>query len=559
MIGGLNPNRLQVRDVQSLLGVTVERARAVVAGAPYYSMAELAQSSGLPPSTLDQLFWLPPLVFRDKADGRRVAFTAIPDRYVVSGDAKPNDARSVTDAGFVTRRVARGPVALRVVGPGVPGRPPLPHVLKAQLPGRIHPVLMDRDGHERIVVPGHVDIWFHRSIPPTRCREVLGGLGVEVLDHRARVGYYRTRLSRPADGGDTLRAVLNTIERANTHNEVRFAESEEIGFEDFAPDDAGATATATTSDGSATFWSDEAISLPVAHKYATGAGVTVIIIDSFERAELEMLSAALPDWVPSDAQSDFALDEPQEPTDRAYCGAHGARVASIVRRVAPRATILPMRISGHSGAASPGYGLRAAAMIAALDTIPRGTRIVMNLSWRTAGEHIGVREALVEASWRNVVVTASAGNYAADESQHADDPQYPSGHAWRGPRLTNLLSVAAVGPGDERAPYSHFGTSSVTISAPGGVHGGHGYGVYTACAPGEYAYVHGTSFAAPYVAGVAALVLQTAPAMSAAKVATLLADAADDIDESNPVFTGMLGGGRINAARAVRMARDDTR
>jgi subtilisin family serine protease len=68
---------------------------------------------------------------------------------------------------------------------------------------------------------------------------------------------------------------------------------------------------------------------------------------------------------------------------------------------------------------------------------------------------------------------------------------------------------------------------------------------------GLYGYGSGTSFAAPLVAGAAALVWGADPALTAQQVAQTLKATAS----GNGVWTAELGYGVINAAAAVGLAR----
>ena len=57
--------------------------------------------------------------------------------------------------------------------------------------------------------------------------------------------------------------------------------------------------------------------------------------------------------------------------------------------------------------------------------------------------------------------------------------------------------------------------------------------------------------ATPHVAGLAALILSQNPSLSQTVVKQRIQTSSDDIDGPNPSFKGMLGAGRINAAKAL--------
>ena len=93
---------------------------------------------------------------------------------------------------------------------------------------------------------------------------------------------------------------------------------------------------------------------------------------------------------------------------------------------------------------------------------------------------------------------------------------YPS--SWS-TELDNILSVAATNHQDELASYSNYGATTVHLAAPGGNGGSDDEDdIYSTIPPLTYDYKHGTSMAAPYVTGLAALILSVNPFLSATDV-----------------------------------------
>src|SRR5262249_38704461 len=87
--------------------------------------------------------------------------------------------------------------------------------------------------------------------------------------------------------------------------------------------------------------------------------------------------------------------------------------------------------------------------------------------------------------------------------------------------------------------------NNVDLSAPG-------VNISTTTNGGAYGAGSGTSFSAPIVAGVAALVISVNPALTPAQVTSVLEQSADDL--GSPGWDPSYGWGRVNAARAVSMA-----
>lgn len=130
---------------------------------------------------------------------------------------------------------------------------------------------------------------------------------------------------------------------------------------------------------------------------------------------------------------------------------------------------------------------------------------------------------------RGGVVIASAGNTAAQEGI-AETP-------W-------ILSVSATDENDALAGFSSWG-SYVDLAAPG-------VGIRTTLNGGGYGSVQGTSYSAPVVAGVAALMLRANPNLTPSELETLLELTAEDLGDAG--WDARFGYGRVNAASAVLAA-----
>jgi len=239
------------------------------------------------------------------------------------------------------------------------------------------------------------------------------------------------------------------------------------------------------------------------------------------------------------------------------CNSHGTHVAGIAGGVANNwqgitgvtwvNPIMPVRVLGCDGT---GYASAVAnGIVWAGD---RGARII-NLSLG-GGYSSTLHAAVLYALDRGVLVVAAAGS-SADEGNPV---QYPAA-------LPGVFAVGATGHADGWAPYSQV-QYYVQISAPGGdglvAHSTWNilsttptydtwlslfYGAYK-----NYDWFAGTSMAAPYVAGVAALVWAVRPDLSAEQVKLNLVSGVDDLGARgwDPYF----GHGRVNARRSLELA-----
>ena len=199
---------------------------------------------------------------------------------------------------------------------------------------------------------------------------------------------------------------------------------------------------------------------------------------------------------------------------------HGTLCAGLIAAVAPRAMIMPLRVFDDNGQADI-FTITKAIRYAVKNQVN-----VLNMSFGISTNSRSVREAVAAAIAANIVVTGSAGN------ANTSTPQYPASYS-------SVLSVAATDMNDKKGSFSNYG-SSVSVSAPG-------VNIISAYPGGYYAVVSGTSFAAPIVAGEAALVRS--------KQVTGITDAmvrgTVNIDAQNPQYVGKLGKGRIDVVSGI--------
>lgn len=273
---------------------------------------------------------------------------------------------------------------------------------------------------------------------------------------------------------------------------------------------------------------------------STGVGVTVAVIDGG--------SGPHPDL---DANLDSGRTiingvESAGATDLDSDGGHGTVVAGIVAAVngngigisgvAPNARILPLRVFPAGSRTSANSNDVARAIRIAVDS---GVKVI-NLSLGDDQQATAITDAVQYAVEHNVLVVAAAGNGGPNEPQSwpaADD---------------NTIAVQAV---DENKNVASFGQRGdyIDLSAPGlqimstktsdftckGIDQPVGFGCNK---------VNGTSFAAPFVSGAAALLFSARPNITAAQVRFLLISTAVDLGDPGKDTT--YGAGLINLPAA---------
>jgi type VII secretion-associated serine protease mycosin len=258
-----------------------------------------------------------------------------------------------------------------------------------------------------------------------------------------------------------------------------------------------------------------------------GGGVKVAVIDTGVRGDHEDLAGVVLPGIDYVNGGDGRIDPAGHGT--AVAGVIAARVnnARGIAGAAPDVRILPVRVLDANGSGSASNV--AAGVIWAVE---HGARVI-NLSLG-GGLSPGIQGAMQYALSKNVVVIAAAGN----NYENGNLPMYPGAYP-------EPIAVAAVDRNLQRANFSNTG-SYVDISAPG-----KDVTVLWGTGPSTYGAADGTSFATPYVAAVAALLIAQNPSLTAAAARNLLLSSADDLGA--PGADTWYGRGFIHPQRALIM------
>jgi subtilisin family serine protease len=257
-------------------------------------------------------------------------------------------------------------------------------------------------------------------------------------------------------------------------------------------------------------------------KSVGSANITIAILDTgVDGAHPDLSPKLVGGWNFYDNNSNTS-DISGHGTATAGAAAAASNNGSGVASVAWNCSLMPLRISDTTG-----YALYSTAANALTWAADHGARVA-NLSYQMS-DSAAVSSAAQYFQSKGGVVTISAGN-AGTVSTSADNPY--------------LLTVSASDSNDAIASWSNTGTN-VDLAAPG-------VGIYTTNNGGGYGSWSGTSFSAPIVAGVAALMLSANPNLTGVQARTMIKQSADDL--GLPGWDPQYGAGRVNAANAVNLA-----
>lgn len=293
----------------------------------------------------------------------------------------------------------------------------------------------------------------------------------------------------------------------------------------------------------------DALGLETAHTGATGAGVTIAVIDSGIDPMHPLLSGSIAPGGneftshPADPLHPYALGDftdrcngqpdDNDPFVDEVVG-HGTAVAGLALMVAPDAQILPIRVINDEGT---GTAFRVAKGI--YYAIDQGADVI-NLSLGSLADVEIIADATKEAVDYGIIVTASMGNAGGF------DMEYPAA-------LNHVAGVAATDNAGVLAGFSNR-NDEVNVCAPGVEL------VSTIpsamCGPAlpgsSYGQADGTSFSAPLVAGTAALLIEKGTVLRWDDFRGALRQTCDDIEGLNPgIDDNHLGTGMLNVAAAV--------
>lgn len=219
-------------------------------------------------------------------------------------------------------------------------------------------------------------------------------------------------------------------------------------------------------------------------------------------------------------------------------GRHGTHVAGIIAAdssgpemtgVAPMVKILPIKFLDQNKEES---GTTYQAIKAIEYAESQGAKIV-NCSWGGSGNSKILKDTMEKSK---MLFVCAAGNDGADNRKN---PNYPAAYD-----LKNLISVAAYTKEKRLADFSNYG-AGIHLAAPG-------VRIYSTVPGDRYEYLNGTSMAAPFVSGTAALLASISPSMTAREMKEKLLKSAEPVWSAKSAGTSKV----LNAGKTLTAEKE---
>jgi thermitase len=421
-----------------------------------------------------------------------------------------------------------------------------PHLVVTLSPAAAHPerphwmaVLRDKSGAERALTPAVADLFRRLRLPVWTTREYRPRQS-EWSREEIAAGFdriYRLILQQDRQIPQGL------IEQIRLNPEVAAVRPGEVGVVRIP------TVRATSASAARTDATRQAIYLEEAHRINRGApDVVVAVLDTGVELDhpeyADRLEAGF-DFVDIiDGATEFLGDYVGADTDASDEVGHGTHVTGIIaaegRRmpagVAPECRVMPVRVLGamKRGGEMVGAGLIENINAGVKFAVDHGADVInMSLGVRHEGGGLPHQEVVEYAARKGVTIVAAAGNDGTETFYYPG--AYPS-----------VIAVGAMSPQGAVSDFSTYGPQ-VSLIAPGEE-------IVSCYLQKSYARATGTSHAAPFAAGAAALLQSVAHAqggrLPSRDVKRILTETADRVDQR--LKDRKAGFGRLNVPDALR-------
>ncbi len=269
-------------------------------------------------------------------------------------------------------------------------------------------------------------------------------------------------------------------------------------------------------------WALQSLRIPEAHGLSRGLGARVAVLDTGIDANHAIFQGRL---LPGHDFIDGDPDPSEAFLSSSAALGHGTHVAGLVALTAPEARIMPLRVLDAQGLGNA--WVLGEALMHAVDPdrnpgTPDGVHVI-NLSLGT-GQRTRLMDAIMQLAACTMPPILAAENTFTDPAYRLDRERCETGHGAivvaaagnDGSRQAKhfpaaeggygLLPITATNPQQQLASFANHG-SWVDLAAPG-------ESITSAMAGGGWATWSGTSMAAPWAAGIAALLVAHEPSLT---------------------------------------------
>lgn len=357
----------------------------------------------------------------------------------------------------------------------------------------------------------HVLVRFDAGTTPEMRDAVIAQMGGQLVTWMHQINV--AEVSLPAQNG-----MVASAQPFMGNEAVTFAEADlQVSATSYVPNDPD------FSDATMRYGLDDVQALDAWDVITGSPEIVIAVVDSGIKLDH-------PEFVGRLAPGYDFIDNDDQPNDES---GHGTHVAGVIAAgldnkqglagVCPNCRLMPVRVLNDRNLGS--WSQLAKGILFAVDN---GARVI-NLSLGSSISSETLSVSIEYAVERGVVVIAAAGNYGSDK------PFYPAASV-------GVIAVGATTIDGERWSKSDFG-SYIDLTAPGDLI----YSTYNKLDNlyHGYTYMSGTSMAAPFVSGVAGLLISMEPKLTAAEVTAALEKGADDFGPTG--WDADYGHGRVNA------------
>jgi len=396
-------------------------------------------------------------------------------------------------------------------------------------------------------------IKFNRYAKPERLQQIQNQIGLLILNHFPKFDVYHMRIT------DSTMSLGETIERLQSLPEVVYAEPNYLYCaETFPSDPSFSSLWGLHNTGQIGGTADADIDAPEAWDINTGSSsIVVAVIDTgidYNHVDLsgnmwknasELLGLAGVDDDNNGYIDDIygidAFNNDGDPYDDNGHGTHcagtiGAKGNNGIGVVGANwnVQIMALKFLSASGVGPTSDALECLQYVI---TMKSGHGVNLKLtsnSWGGGSYSEALKDAIEATGSEGMLFVAAAGNNGALDNDIT--PHYPSGY-----ELANIIAVAATDYNDDIPSWSHYGSQSVDLAAPGDD--------ILSTIPGDsYGFASGTSMATPHVSGTAALLWAHNPSLPYLPVKETILSSVDHLANLDGF---VLTGGRLNAFKSV--------